>query len=524
MPSAVEPLTMCGICGVAAVDPHRPVERDMLERMTAVLRHRGPDSQGLHLGAGIGLGVQRLSIVDLQSGDQPIANEDGSVVVVCNGEIYNSVELRAELAAAGHRFRTRSDVEVIVHLYEDLGPECVQRLRGMFAFALWDGRRRRLMLARDRLGIKPLSYAVRPEGLYFGSELKAVLASGRVPREVDTGAIDALFRFGFVVAPATLFATIQQLLPGHILLFEHGVPSITRYWRPRFPGRDEPEPRWGVDEWAESLRAKIEESVRIHLRADVPIGAYLSPGLDSSTVVATAHRLTGKSIPTFTLTFPQIQRDEARTHRTLDQFPGYELSNQRVPCGAEAFPLYPQALWHAEMPTVSGIEVADLVLSRTASKHVKVVLTGEGSDEIFGGYPWFKWDRWLGPLAAFPLPARRLLVLEPLLPGWRPRGRHILLAAREMGPTRYAQLIGPALADQRQQLYGGRLAEAGGRSPSTDGDAPVADAAAWTRFAHLQHHELTVRLPNFVTHLLDRGSMAHGVEARVPFLDHELVE
>ena len=515
---------MCGICGVAWVDPTQPVDKDMLDRMTWILRHRGPDSRGLHVAAGIGLGVQRLSIVDLESGDQPIANEDGTISVVCNGEIYNSPELRRELEAAGHRFRTGSDVEAIVHLYEDLGPECVHRLRGMFGFALWDGRRRRLMLARDRLGIKPLSYAVTHEGLYFGSELKAILASHRVARDPDVTALDELFRFGFVIAPKTLFAGIRRLLPGHYLLYENGAVSMSTYWHPQFPGPDEPAPRVSADDWADCLRAKIEESVRIHLRSDVPVGAYLSAGIDSSSVVALAHRLSGRPIQTFTLSFTHASHDEVRTKRTLDQFPGHELPNQRIEVGPDAFQLYPRAMWHAEEPTVSGLEVPDLILSRGASRHVKVVLTGEGSDEILGGYPWFKWDRLLRPLTMLPLSIRRLMLLRPFLPNWQPRGSHVFLAPRETSFQWYRRLIGPVFAEQRHQLFAGGLEEQLTRVAPLDGQSFAGDGRGWAPFTQLQYHELTVRLPNFVTHLLDRASMASGVEARVPLLDHELVE
>jgi len=387
---------MCGICGVVFADPERLVDGPMLERMTILLRHRGPDSRGLHRGPGIGLGVQRLSIVDLQTGDQPIASEDGAVVVVCNGEIYNSPELRVELRRRGHRFRTESDVEVIVHLYEDEGVDCLHRLRGMFGFALWDARRRCAILARDRLGIKPLHYAVGPEGLYFGSELKAILASGRIERTLDIGALDDLFGFGFVVAPRTLLAAVRRVLPGEYLVYADGVLSAHRYWRPRFPTPDAPPPARSAGEWAECLRAKMEEVLRVHLRSDVPIGAWLSTGIDSSSVAGLAQRLSNHSIPTFTLGFENPEHDELAGRRTLDQWAGYDLPNERVRCGGQALQLYPKALWHAEDPSAYGIEIPRLILSEAASRHVKVVLTGEGADEILGGYPWFRWDRLLG--------------------------------------------------------------------------------------------------------------------------------
>lgn len=516
---------MCGICGVALADPRRPVDGPMLERMTSILRHRGPDSRGLYRAPGVGLGVQRLSIIDLQTGDQPIANEDGTVVVVCNGEIYNSPELRVELEAAGHRFHTKSDVEVIVHLYEDEGVECLRRLRGMFGFALWDSRRRRVMLARDRLGIKPLHYAIQPDGLYFGSELKAILATGQIARELDVQALDELFRFGFVIAPRTLFAPIRRLLPGEYLVYHDGAMSTHRYWQPRFPTRGEATSRMRAGEWAECLRAKIEETLRIHLRSDVPIGAYLSAGIDSSSVASLARRLTNFPIQTFTLSFENPEYDEVRGQRTLDQFAGHELPNERLVCGTGDFDLYPKAVWHSEDPSASGIEIPGLILSEAASRSVKVVLTGEGSDEIFGGYPWFLWDKLLRPLAALPLPLRRLMLLGPLIPAWRPRASRIFLAPRTMNLTRYQRLMGPIRPETRELLFAPGLTERLAQAEHQDGNTGLEEhVRPWSPFAQLQYHELAIRLPNFITRTLDRASMAHGVEARVPFLDHELVE
>jgi asparagine synthase (glutamine-hydrolysing) len=514
---------MCGICGVVARDSSGPIDGPMLERMTDILRHRGPDGRGFLRAPGVGLGVQRLSIVDLETGDQPIAGEDGTVTLVCNGEIYNSPELRTELEGRGHRFRTRSDVEVIVHLYEEQGVECLHRLRGMFAFALWDGPRRRVMLARDRLGIKPLHYAVGPDGLYFGSELKAILESGRIAREVDVHALDDLFTLGFVVAPRTLFKTIRRLLPGEYLLYAEGVVSTHRYWHPRFPPRGAPLPGRSAHEWAECLRAKLDECVRIHLRSDVPVGTWLSAGVDSSGITSLARRATGGPLQTFTLGFEDPAYDEVGHQKTLDQFPGYDLVNERAVCGANSFELYPKALWHTEDPSAAGIEIPRLILSEASARRVKVVLTGEGADEIFGGYPWFRWDRLLRPLAALPLPVRRLMLLGSLIPTWQPRGSRVLMAPRTMSLTRYRHLIGPVREDAHEAILSPAVRL--GAGPGQDGpwlaDGEIRD---WTSFAQLQHYEMTVRMPDFVVHTLDRLSMAHGLEARVPFLDHELVE
>lgn len=314
---------MCGICGVIYSDGARPVDRLTLVRMTDILHHRGPDSYGFHVESGVGLGVRRLSIIDLKTGDQPISNENGAVTVICNGEIYNFLELRQELMASGHRFRTSSDVEVIVHLYEDLGPECVHRLRGMFGFALWDSHRRLLMLARDRLGIKPLYYTVGAEGLCFGSEIKPILVANQLMPKMDVLALRDLFTFGFIRGPRTLFSGIHQLLPGHYLLCQEGNVSIKRYWQVSFPHRDEKISDSNAEDWAEALFEKLQESVRIHLRSDVPFAAWLSSGIDSSSLVGLMSRLTGQTIQTYSLAFENRKFDEVSGQKTLNCFPEY---------------------------------------------------------------------------------------------------------------------------------------------------------------------------------------------------------
>src|SRR5664280_1793015 len=448
---------MCGICGVAFLDPRRWADQATIERMMASIVHRGPDGRGSARLAGAALGIRRLSIIDLETGDQPLANEDGAITLVCNGEIYNAPELRSELLGAGHRFRSRSDVEVIVHLYEDTGVECLTRLRGMFSLALWDARRRRLMLARDRFGIKPLVYAARPEGLWFASEAKAILAAGVEGGGADPRAIDDLFRFAFVAGPRTLFSNIKKLPPAHVALYQGGRLSLSRYWAmPEDGGRS----GLRTGEWAEALRAKLEETVRIHLRSDVPVGAWLSPGVDSSAVASLAMRHLGRALPTITLAFEDPSIDETRRFPTLDTYAGYENPNQRAWCSADSLALLPRAVWHMEEPTAWGVEI--------------------------------------------------------------PR---LLLAPRTLTAERYARLVGPMHAEERHRLFSpdlrSRLADApeiGERIGPPEG----VRSKHW--FDQLRQCDLDLRLPDLINHSLDRGSMAYGLEARVPFLDHELVE
>ena len=513
---------MCGVCGFAPTDPRREVDRALVERMAATLEHRGPDGRGILALPGVGLGIRRLSIIDLETGDQPIANEDGSVAVVCNGEIYNSPELRRELEAAGHRFRTRSDVEVIVHLFEDLGLDFVTRLRGMFGLAVWDGPHRRLVLARDRFGIKPLVYSRTAAGLWFGSEAKAILAGGGVDRSVNARGIEDLLTFGYVRTPRTLFAGIRRLPPAHLLVWERGDATLRRYWSPP-PVAERSSLR--EDEWAEALLAKLEETVRIHLRSDVEVGAWLSPGIDSSGVVSIARRLLGRPLRTVTLAFEDPAADETRLARTLDTYPGHELLNERAVCDGSSFSLLPETVLHTEEPTAYAIEVLSLLLARASARHVKVVVTGEGSDEVFGGYRHFRANRWTAQLARLPLRLRRAIVLGHKLEAAHPWIVPLILAPRGMGLERYRRLVGLIPASEAEGVLSGDLRRhLGERRPDDDWPLTEEQIASLGSFAALRQCEMQIRLPDFILHTNDRSSMACSLEVRSPFLDHELVE
>lgn len=516
---------MCGICGIVMSDSRRPVRRQTLARMTDVMRHRGPDSEGLYASQGVGLGVRRLSIIDIATGDQPIFNEDQTLLVVCNGEIYNFVELRRELMAAGHRFRTGSDVETIVHLYEEHGPDCVHRLRGMFAFALWDKTNRRLMLARDRLGIKPLYYATSPDGLCFGSEIKPILLSGWVKPQMDARALGDLMAFGFGLGPQTMFAGVSQLLPGHYMLCHDGQITQRRYWRVDFGPARELATGADADVWAEALLEKLGESVRLHLRSDVPVGAWLSAGIDSSAVTALASRLTGRPIRTFSLAFENPDYDEVSRQKTLADFPQYNIVNQRVQCGSKDFELLPKVLWHAENVSSAATELLQWILAKAAAQQVKVVLTGEGSDELLGGYGWFRVQKLLGPLAALPLPLRKLMLLGPLVGRLFPGAARVHASPARMNLTRYQNMVGPGNSHCGDRLLSHQMRrQLDELGPLEERWSAPPGFEKWHPFNKLQYFEFTFRLPNFITHQADRISMAHSLEVRVPFLDHELVE
>lgn len=515
---------MCGIAGMLTFD-HRPIDSNDVRRMLDAVRHRGPDDVGIHIDGELGLGCCRLSIIDPEGGHQPISNEAGTVTVVCNGEIYNHVEERRRLESLGHRFASHSDVEVIVHLYEEQGDRCVDRLRGMFAFALWDAERRRLLLGRDRLGIKPLYYARTTHGLVFASEQKAILAADVLPREMNPLALGDLLTYGFVLSPNTLLRGVEQMVPGSLLQCHGGAVTTQTYWDITFPRIGDFENARSEDGWADRLREKLREVIRLHMRSDVPLGAWLSPGIDSSSIVALMAQSQLNAIPTVTLAFDDPGYDEVRNQRTLLEYSEYRLAGRVVDCGRRSLNLLPDAVWHAEDPTVSGLEVTRHLLARASAQDVRVVLTGEGSDEIFGGYPWYRWDRLLRPISRLPLSVRRALfnVAPPRLR--RPGVRRKLLAPAGMSLSRYRHLMSLSEAIACRSLLTGDVKRLLSEPEDTIGRLALpADFGRWHPLCQLQYLELKLRMPSMVVHTLDRGSMAHSVEARVPFLDHELVE
>jgi asparagine synthase (glutamine-hydrolysing) len=517
---------MCGICGIAWSDAQRPVSAETLKRMADSLRHRGPDNEGFLAAPGIGLGFRRLSIVDLKTGEQPISNEDGSVTVICNGEIYNHIELRQRLAAAGHRFATASDVEVIVHLYEEHGLDFVSHLRGMFGLALWDARRRRLVLARDRLGIKPVHYAITADGLFFGSEQKAILASGAVEPNPDLQSLRQLLSYGRIIAPRTIVSGIRRLPAGHTLTWSEGRVDIRQYWEATFPARDAYDRSVTEQEWADGLREKLTECVKLHLRSDVPLGAWLSAGIDSSSVTALMSRLVPPPVQTFTLRFEDPAFDELRDQKGLDDYPEYGLAGHRIFCRHVDMQRLPKAIWHAEDTLLGGVEIGRLMVAQATAAHVKVVLTGEGSDEILGGYPWYPTMRVLDPLFVLPQAARRAIAGIPAIYRRWPGAAATIEGPREMNFERFSRSITHlrGRAGGSEVLAPEIAAEVERQRDGADAAPPPAGFETWHPFARMQYFDLKHRMGDGVVLGLDRASMAYSVEARVPFLDHELVE
>ena len=349
--------------------------------MSSVLRHRGPDSAGAYTRNGVGLAIQRLAVIDLETGDQPIFNEDRSVVVVLNGEIYNYRELRDQLRRSGHTFATESDTEVIAHLYEDHGLDCIQRLRGMFAFALWDARRERLVLARDRVGKKPLYYSTADSTIWFGSEIKAILQDPVVERKVNFDAIDSFLHYQYVPAPATAFVGIRRLPPGHVLSWEDGRAEIERYWKLSFDNYGAAhDPR--IE--AEGLRENLLEATRLRLRSDVPLGAFLSGGLDSSAVVAAMARVAPGTIKTFSIGFDVEGFDERRYARDIARL--YSTDHHELTVDPDVVSLLPSLVWHYGEPFADHSALPTFQLCELARTQMTVALTGDGGDECFAGY------------------------------------------------------------------------------------------------------------------------------------------
>jgi asparagine synthase (glutamine-hydrolysing) len=497
--------------------------------MRDVLTHRGPDEAGLHVDDHAALAHRRLSIVDLQSGQQPLANESGDIWVVFNGEIYNHTEVRPILEAAGHQYRTKSDTETIVHAYEEWGEECVHRFRGMFAFAVWDRPKQRLLLVRDRLGVKPLYWARRDGLLLFASEIKAILASGLVKAEPNEAVLPEALATRSVSGTETLFRGVHKLLPGHLLVFEPGRVRIRQYW-------DVPvgnaEPRANGPHIVERFRALLNESVRLRLMSDVPLGMFLSGGIDSSAIAALMARMIDRPLQTFSVAFRERAFSELEYSRQVARAIRAE-AHEVVIGDREFFNALPRLVWHEDEPIAHPSSVPLYFVSALARESVKVVLTGEGSDELlagYGRYPRLVWNWRAGTVyeQMVPRPLRQAVAntLVPLLPHRvrRYARRSFLSMDRTVESMFLDNFSSIRLADQRRLLTPAALAAA---SP----DGAYAAAAAYFNLPNgnstLLDRLLYLDTKTYLVELLmkqDQMSMAASIESRVPFLDHRLVE
>jgi asparagine synthase (glutamine-hydrolysing) len=520
---------MCGIAGVLYADRARPAAPETLRAMGDRLAHRGPDAAGTWAEPGVGLVHRRLSIIDLAGGDQPLANEDESVWIVFNGEIYNYQALRAGLEDRGHRFRTLSDTEVLVHLYEEHGDDLVTRLRGMFAFALWDRPQRRLVLGRDRLGIKPLYLYRDGEKLVFASELKAILAHPGVARTLDVAALEDYLAFGMVPGRRSIFAAVEKLPPAHVVTVQADAldRAPRRYWALHL----EPDGRRSAAEWQEAVEAKVEEAVRIHLIADVPVGAFLSGGLDSSAVVACAAGMVQQPLQTFSIGFQDEAFSELPYARQVAERFGTCHREEIVTPDAAA--LVDQLTHFYDEPFADSSAVPTFLVSRLASRHVKVVLSGDGGDEAFGGYSRYAHDlreaAWRRRLPGW----FRRSVLGPLAAAWpkadwlpRPlRAKTRLTNLSLEAGAAYANTIAWCRLPLRRRLLSADLRQGlNGHEPEQAIRAAYALAPASDPLSGMLAADVATLLPDDFLVKVDRASMANGLEVRPPLLDHELLE
>lgn len=520
---------MCGICGIFHSERTRGVNRELLAAMNHQIVHRGPDDDGFFVEENIGLAMRRLSIIDIQTGHQPLSNEDGNVWIVFNGEIYNHQDLRKDLQVRGHRYRTKSDTETIVHLYEEYGTKCVEHLRGMFAFAIWDRTKRCLFLARDRLGIKPLYYRFENNTLLFGSEIKTLLAYAGVKPEFNRGVLAEYLAFGYLAGEETMYAGIRKLLPGHTLTIdEHGHLRASPYWDLNVSVDDGSRSR---EYYVRSYREQLEECVSSHLMSDVPLGVFLSGGLDSSAIAALTTKIRREPIETFSVGYGEDAFSELPYARTIADHLKSRHHEVRL-SRDEFFQTLPQLIWHEDEPIVWPSSVALYFVARLARERVTVVLTGEGSDETLGGYTRYPWTllnsrmdniyRTLTPavlrrilrngIGSFPIDAASKRKLE----------HTFLVRDGASWPSFYFDNFYSAFsaADQDDLLTP--------QAKQMVGDAYAGSMKYWNDSSgELLHRLLYTDIKTYLVELLmkqDQMSMAASIESRVPFLDHALVE
>jgi asparagine synthase (glutamine-hydrolysing) len=518
---------MCGICGKVYFDSQRTVTREELQRMSNTLEHRGPDGEGIWANGHAGLAHRRLAIIDLRAvAGQPMSNEDGSIWLTFNGEIYNFRELRAELAARGHVFQTTSDTEVIVHAYEEYGRECLSRFRGMFAFALWDTRTRTLFLARDRVGKKPLYYYRGHDCFVFGSEIKALLVDPAVPRESDPVALDHYLALQYIPAPLTAFRGIRKLPAAHWLELHDGHVEVGRYWQLRYTPKRTISMRNAMAE----LQWHLAEAVRLRLVSDVPLGAFLSGGVDSSAVVAHMARALDGPVRTFAVGFAEAAFDERPFARMVAE--RYETVHTELVVDAPVADILPRLVWHYDEPLGDASAVPSYAIAALTRQHVTVVLNGDGGDENFAGYDRYITDRLLRRGDIIPPSVHRAYaaLLQRLPEAWRQRQplRKLAKIAAVMAQPparRYAYLGGHFTPEERQHLYTDTF-----RAIVADADPEEvfvevfaqSDAKDWTDAA--LNADVNLYLTDDLLVKMDRATMAHSLEARSPFLDHVLME
>jgi asparagine synthase (glutamine-hydrolysing) len=518
---------MCGIAGVIDSTFSNETMQAVVKQMTDIITHRGPDDEGFFIADGIGLGMRRLSIIDLAGGQQPIFNEDGSVVIVFNGEIYNYRDLRGQLEKRGHVFATNSDTEVIVHLYEEYGVDCVHHLRGMFGFAVWDTKRRRLLLARDRLGIKPLYYTHMGSRLVFGSEIKSLLQHHGIEARLNLEALSMYLSLRYAPAPHTLFEDIFALEPGHRLICDEGGSiTVERYWDVSFTIR--PDRNQSDDFYASELEELIKASVKMRLMSDVPFGAYLSGGIDSSTVVALMSQYLNEPVKTFSVGFKGVGEEEFSELNYANMVAQqYQTDHHEVLINAQDFmDLMEKVVWHLDQPISDPAVLANYMVARLAAQHVKMVLSGEGADEMFAGYARYVGERFSPVFRYVPGVAKSLaLAASERLPGMRRPKIALYALCQNDEATRLTNWFPLFNQDRKSSLLTDSVHQAlAGYSANSVFARHLATTDAKEQLNRMLYVDTKLWLPDDLLARGDKLSMAVSLEARVPFLDSKLVE
>lgn len=520
---------MCGICGKVAFVPEETPTPELIRSMAETIRHRGPDDDGYYLSGPVGLGFRRLSIIDLAGGHQPLSNEDQSIWIAFNGEIYNYRELREYLLARGHILRTRSDTEVIVHLYEEFGADCVEKLRGMFAFALWDKNTQALLLARDRVGIKPLYYRLTDRSFLFGSEIKAILADPSVERQIDPGMIDRFLTFFYLPGEETLLSGVRKLAPGHSLLVRNGKAVLRQYW-------DLPHAKasasMGLAEASEALESLLAEAVDLHMIADVPVGVLLSGGVDSTAVLSLAAERTGKPISTFTVGFSGSHVPDERPYARLAAERFGSVHHEMTISAQDFADFLPTYVWHMEEPVCEPPALALYYVSRLARQHVTVLLSGEGGDEAFAGYSNYRNLRWLETLkrfggAALGRAAYGVLGAHLNRGSAKPFGKYLALAGEKFPDYYYSRTSNPSRMNSGllTGLYSDSFRDAASLqttlAPLRRLQNEVSESDVLQAMLYL---DTKTWLPDDLLIKADKITMANSLELRVPLLDHRILE
>jgi asparagine synthase (glutamine-hydrolysing) len=525
---------MCGIAGIFALRESASFQEDILVRMISALHHRGPDESGVFFSPRVGLASARLSIIGIDGGTQPIANEDESLWIVFNGEAFNYIELKEELLQRGHRFATRTDTEVVLHLYEEFGPDCLNKINGQFAFAIWDSRRRELFLARDRVGIRPLHYYIDANNFVFASEIKAIFQHPDVPRSLDLESLGQVFTLWTTVTPRTIFRGVKELPPGHYMRLSNNGIRIERFWS--LPTRLTENSRSTSSGAAqEELQALLADAIRVRLRADVPVGAYLSGGLDSSIITALISRNFNNRLRTFSIGFEEGRFDETPFQEAAVHHLGTE-HHKALTRNADIRKHFPDVVWHCEKPLLRTAPVPLYLLSRAVRDHqFKVVLTGEGADEIFGGYNIFKEAKIRRSCALHPGSRLRPLLLEKLYP--------YIFKSASPGPAYLEKFFAASPQDLSDPVFSHRIRwrNSGRNSTFFSTEAQTAMAAAspiqavidglrpefesLDPFSQAQLLEMNLFMSNYLLSSQgDRVAMANSIEIRMPFLDYRVIE